>query len=67
MKSNTPNEIVYIESGCNPLKCEIYKRQFKFWQKIKDEIVCNPDSPIVKLYEMAVQQKLSFMDLWCSG
>ena len=61
MKWNTPNEIVYIESGCNPFKSEIYKRQFKFWQKIKDEIVCNPDSPIVKLYEMAIQQKLPFI------
>ena len=30
MKSNTPNHIMYVESGCKPLRCEIYRRQYKF-------------------------------------
>ena len=33
MRNNTPNEIIFIESGLIELKCEVYKRQFKFWEK----------------------------------
>ena len=61
MKSNTANDIVYAESGLHPLACDIYKRQYKFWQKIKNDIENNRDSPISNLYNIAIAAKLPFL------
>ena len=61
VKSNTSNDIVYAESGCNPLACVVYKRQFKFWQKIKLDIDKYPDSPISMLYNTAIEANLPFI------
>ena len=61
MRSNTANEVVYTESGLHPLTCDIYKRQYKFWQKIKDDIESNRDSPISKLYNTAIVAKIPFL------
>ena len=58
MKFNTPNDIVYVESGCHPLIASISKRQFNFWQKILNDITANPDSPITMLYLKAIEAKL---------
>ena len=66
MKRNTPNEIVYIESGLAPLTCMVYKRQFKFWDKIKKDIQQNPDSPISKLYTVAINCNLPFIKHYVS-
>ena len=38
MYRNTPNEIVYTESGVVELKAEIRKRQYKFWENILKNI-----------------------------
>lgn len=58
MKFNTPNNIVYAESGCVPLTASIRKRQYKFWQKIKDDIGQNPDSQLSKLYFKVIEARL---------
>ena len=58
MKSNTPNDIVYIESGCVPLIASIRKRQYRFWRKVKEDMAQNPESPITKLYAKALDKKL---------
>ena len=61
MKANTPNEIVYVESGCNPLNAVIFKRQYNFWDKILEEVERDPDSPIVAVYKNAIRIKLPFI------
>ena len=61
MKSKTPNDIVYVESGLPPLTCAIYKRQHKLWQRIKDDIESNPESPIAKLYKIAIIAKIPYL------
>ena len=38
IRKSTPSEVVYIETGFNELKAEIYKRQHKFWSKILSNI-----------------------------
>ena len=59
MKSNTPNDIIYIESGCVPLIASILKRQYKFWGKVKEDMAQNPESPITKLYVKALDKKVT--------
>ena len=61
IKKNTPNDIVYMESGHLPLKSTIYKRQYKFWSKIKKEMEDNPDSPITKLYQIGINSRVPFL------
>lgn len=61
MKANTPNDIAYIESGCSNLACMIYKRQYKFWSKIKEDLMSNPESPISKVYQIAIDARLPFI------
>ena len=61
VKTNTANDIIYMESGFIPLKAAIRKRQYKFWQKITDEIQKNPDSPITRLYLIAIEKKITFV------
>ena len=61
VKNNTANDIVYIESGLQPLKATIRRQQFKFWQKICDEIQNNPDSPITQIYQIAMEKKILFI------
>ena len=49
VSKNTPNEIVYVESGFHNLKPLIYKRQLKFFQKVKQDCANNPNSTIFAL------------------
>ena len=37
IQNNTPNEIVYLESGFTPLKPIIYRRQLQFYRKYKND------------------------------
>ena len=55
------NEIVYIESGCDTLKPTIYKRQLKFYRKLKVDCMNNPESPISRLLNDALQSNTSFL------
>ena len=61
MRRNTPNEIVYVESGHLPLQSTILKRQFKFWSKITKDIEENPDSPITILYQLAINARIPYI------
>ena len=59
MNLNTPNEIVYMESGLIHLKSEIFKRQYKFWKKIQDDI--KVPSAISNLYNLAIEKNTYFI------
>ena len=61
MMQNTPNDIVYIETGSSPLSCTVYKRQYRFWSKIKQDLEQNNDSSITKLYNAAIPANLPFI------
>ena len=58
MKGNTPNYILLLESGLSPLSSIIYKRQYKFWQKITEDMENNPDSPISNLLQLAIEKNI---------
>ena len=49
VKNNVNNEIVYTESGEDPLELRITKQQLKFWTDIKQLTISNPDHYISKL------------------
>ena len=59
--NNTPNEIVYIESGFLPLKPYIYKRQLNFFRKIKNDAITNPLSSISRLVNEIIDKKLPYI------
>ena len=48
-KRNTPNDILYVESGMTLLEGTIYKRQFIFFSKILKDIDDDPHSPISQI------------------
>ena len=58
---NTPNEIVYLESGLQNLRPSIYKRQFKFFRKLKADCEQDPASPISRILNRAFQQNGKFI------
>ena len=49
VRNNVNNEIVYTESGENPLELRITKQQLKFWIGMKELADSNPDHYISKL------------------
>ena len=61
LHSNIPNEIVYLETGVHELKAEIYKSQFKFWEKIKEFMNKEPDSAITEIYKSAISSNVHFL------
>ena len=61
VSKTTPNEIVYIESGFNNLKPSIQKRQLKFFQKVKQDCIDNPSSPISVVFLQALNRNIPFL------
>ena len=61
MMQNTPNDIVYIETGSSTLSCPVYKRHYRFWTKIKHDIEQNNDSSKTKVYNAAIATNLPFI------
>ena len=61
MKNNTPNQIVFIESGLTELKCEIYKRQYNFWMKILSDINNDPYSEVSKILTKGIDKNVHFI------
>ena len=43
------------------LKAEIYKSQFKFWEKIKEFMNKEPDSTITEIYKAAISSNVHFL------
>ena len=61
VSKSTPNEIVYIESGFNCLKPTIYKRQLKFFQKVKQDCMNHPESPVSVIIKQALDENTPFL------
>ena len=59
MDMKTPNEIVYVESGLIQLKAEVYKRQFKMWQQLADNIYNG--SSVSQVYLLAIKKNTFFL------
>ena len=61
VRPNINNEIIYLESGTYPLRCEIIPRQVKFWNALNNVIALNQDYYLTKLIELARQHKLTYI------
>ena len=61
LKRNIPNDILYIETGLVPLQGCIYKRQYKFWSKIVEDIKNDPHSPVLIIYQQAIDCNLPYV------
>ena len=59
--NNAPNEIVYLETSVYALSAEIYRSQYKFWSKVKQDIENDPDSSIAKVYNAAIRANVHFL------
>ena len=61
LASNTPNEIVFTETGLTELRSQIYKRQYVFWGKVLKSITDNPDSEVSKVLQSAIDKNLQYL------
>ena len=67
MNKSASNEIVYIESGFDMfnmyklIKPAIYKREMKFYRKMKEDCDKNPRSPITAIFNDALQRNVTFI------
>ncbi len=61
ISKNAPNEVVYVESGFHNLKPKIYKRQLKYFQKVKLECMNHPESPVSVVIQQALDQNTQFL------
>ena len=61
IRTNVPNDILYSESGFLPLKPIIYKRQLKFFHKMRHDASVNPTSPISCLFNMGMNENVAFL------
>ena len=61
IRQNTPNEVVYIETGIIPLKPEIYKRQLKYYRKLKSMVADNPYSDISLIFNEANDKNIQYL------
>ena len=58
---NAANEVLYVESGFEMLKPAIYKRQLKFFRKMKNDCDNNPASPITAIFNEALRRNATFI------
>ena len=61
VRKNTPNEIIYIESGHTTVQPMIYKRQLKFFHKVKDDCLKDPTSTIAKIITLGINNNTKFL------
>ena len=61
IKKNTPNEIIYAETGLIELKVEIRKRQFLFWQKVLKKIEEDPSSVVSVIILSAINNNIHYL------
>ena len=59
--NNSSNDIIYTESGIVNLKPMIYKRQLKYFRKLKDECISNPNTSIAKIFLKAYNDNTPFI------
>ena len=60
------NEIAYIESGQFPLVCDVKPRQLKFWLKLGEDAVKEPNSYMSKLINLATERKIPYIHYYKS-
>ena len=61
MRSNTPNQIIFVESGLIELKSEIYRRQYKFWVKTLETINNDPHSEVSKMITKGIGKNVHYI------
>ena len=66
VRENTPNNIVYIETGQKPLTAAIKARQFDFWLGIQKDMSNHPDSPITILIKSAIDANIPYVMYYCN-
>ena len=59
IRSNTNNEIVYLESGLYPLEATIRRRQLAFWLRTKE--AANNNAVIRYVVETAIRRNVEYI------
>ena len=60
VRNNTPNNILYVESGFLPIKAIIYSRQLKFYRRFRDNV--NENSRRAKMFQLLLNNKTNFLE-----
>ena len=60
LANNTPNEVLYIETGLSELKAQIFKRQYRFWERIKENMDQDPTTEIASVLKTAIEKNLFY-------
>ena len=55
------NEIAYIESGQFPLVCDVKSRQHKFWMKMQEDSMNDPNSYLARLIKLATEKNIPYI------
>ena len=61
IRTNTPNDIVMIESNCVPIISRVHQQQQTFWTKLKQDMTEHPDSPLARLVNMGLEFELPYL------
>ena len=61
VRRNTPNKIVYLESGYRTLQPMVYKRQLNFFRKVKNDCETDATSSIAKLFTLGMNSNTKFL------
>ena len=61
MSRRTPNEIVFLETGFQSLKADLYKRQYKFWEKFLLKLDNDSTSPVNLIFKMALDKNVHYL------
>ena len=61
VQKNVPNEIVYVETDFVCLKAQIYKRQLKFFRKVKEDAINNPLSTTSRLFLLGMEKNVLYL------
>ena len=55
------NEIAYIESGQFPLVCDVKSRQLKFWMKMQEDAINEPNNYMSRLINLATEKNIPYI------
>ena len=61
MNINTPNQLIFVETGLTELKSEVYKRQFNFWLKMLENVEKDPASQISRIINTAMDKNIFYI------
>lgn len=61
VRTNTPTDVIMIESGTLPLRASISSQQKRFWTKVTQDSIDHNDAPLARLLNMARECRIPYV------